>query len=324
MPGRQWEGGRPALQEGEAPSFPGYRIKRTATRRQALQGLALASFGLAGFRAGQAAATPSADSLDLGTPAKLMRALVRMRGSLDERIACIWLRGIRYTLVDGEALPLCAYLGGSITRYRQLAEDTYEFLIYEISYYTDIESGEILKTLRMPYTEREVSVPLYRSGPGRHVIMMANEEELEWSRESTTSEELARQIAPDAKIYYSLRVRPSLAFGGNVWIRSDSFTRVAPYDPDEKSMFYKESITYRAREADLAEPDAPQVDATISFAIATAWRPWMEMAGVNGHTVADGFGGKVFDIGAMPDDFVRLTAAHHPDVLEDPAALLKT
>ena len=294
------------------------------TRRQILKGLALTSFGLAGFRAGPAAGSTAAGNLDLATPAKLLRALVRMRGSLDESIACIWLRGIRYTLVDGEALPLCAYLGGSITRYRQLADDMYEFLIYEISYYTDIESGEILETLRMPYTDREVSVPLYRSGPGRHVIMMANEEELEWSRESTTSEELARQIAPDAKIYYSLRVRPSLAFGGNVWIRGDTFTRVAPYDRAEASMFYKESITYQAREADLAEPDAPQVDATISFAIATAWRPWMEMAGVNGHTVADGFGGKVFDIGAMPDDFVRFTAAHHPDVLEDPAALLKT
>ena len=294
------------------------------TRRQVLKGLALTSFGLAGFRAVPAAGSTPAGNLDLGTPAKLLRALVRMRGSLDESIACIWLRGIRYTLVDGEALPLCAYLGGSITRYRQLADDMYEFLIYEISYYTDIESGEILETLRMPYTDREVSVPLYRSGPGRHVIMMANEEELEWSRESTTSEELARQIAPDAKIYYSFRVRPSEAFGGNVWIRSDSFTRVAPYDPDEKSMFYKESITYQAREADLAEPDAPQVDATISFAIATAWRPWMEMAGVDGHTVADGFGGKVFDIEAMPNDFVGFTAAHHPEILEDPAALLKT
>ena len=291
-------------------------------RRQVLKGLALSSFGLAGFRAGQAAASTAADSLDLSTPAQLLRALVRMRGSLDERIAYIWLRGIRYTLVDGEALPLCSYLGGSITRYRRLADDMYEFLIYEISYYTDIQSGEILDVLRMPYTDREVAVPLYRSGPGRHVIMMVNEEELEWSRESTTSEELARQIAPDAKIFYSFRVRPSLAFGGNVWIRSDSFTRVAPYDPSETSMFYKESITYQAQEADLAEPDAPQVDATISFAIATAWRPWMQMEGVNGHTVADGVGGKVFDVREMPEDFVRFTAAHHPDVLEDPAALL--
>ena len=292
------------------------------TRRQVLKGLALTSFGLAGYRPGQATGSTAADILDLGTPARLMRALVRMRGSLDERIAFIWLRGIRYTLVDGEALPLCAYLGGSITRYRRLADDMYEFLIYEISYYTDIESGEILNTLRMPYTDREVAVPLYRSGPGRHVIMMANDEELEWSRESTTSEELAKQIAPDAKIFYSFRVRPSLAFGSNVWIRSDSFTRVAPYDPSEKVMFYKESITYQARESDLAEPDAPQVDATISFAIATAWRPWMEMGDIDGHTVADGFGGKVFDIGDMPEDFVRFTAAHHPDVMDDPDALL--
>ncbi len=89
-------------------------------------------------------------------------------------------------------------------------------------------------------------------------------------------------------------------------------------------MFYKEAITYRARLADLAEPDATQVDSDISFAIATAWRPWMRMNGIDGHTVTDGIGGKVGDIGRMPDDFLRFTAEHHPDVLDDPAALLES
>jgi hypothetical protein len=196
------------------------------SRRRLLQGLALSSFGLAGV-SGARRAGAADPAVDLESPAGLLTSLVRMRGSLDERLVYIWLRGLRYTLVDGEALPLCGYLGGSITRYRRLADDMFEFVLYEVSYYTDIDTGEVLETLRMPYTGADVAVPLYRTGPGRHVIMMANEEALEGNREKTTSDELARQIAPDAKINYRFRVRPAVSFEGSTWIRNDSFTRLA-------------------------------------------------------------------------------------------------
>jgi hypothetical protein len=292
------------------------------SRRQFLKGAAFTSVGLAMMPSISTGASLGEAQLDLSKPADLLATSVKMRGTLDERLAFIWLRGLRYTLIDGEAVALCGYLGGSITRYRQLAEDTFEFLLYEISYYTDIQTGQILKTLRMPHTGKEVDVPLYRTGPGRHVLMVSNAEEMDWSEERTTSKELAQQLAPDGKIFYTFNLRPDVQSSGNTWIRSDSFTRLVPHDPKQAKMFYKEAITYQARTHDLLKPDVAQVDSTISFAIATAFRPWMEMAGVNGHTVTDGVGGKVLDMQQMPDDFIRFTAEHHPDVLENPAALL--
>jgi hypothetical protein len=300
-----------------------YVPARALSRRNLLGGLALTSFGLGSFAAARSADAAGAGRLDLASPDGLMTALVRMRGRLDEQLSFIWMRGLRYTLIDGDALPLCGYLGGGIVRYRRLGDAMFEFLLYEISYYTDLETGEVLQTVRMPRTGREVSVPLYRTGPGRHVIMMANQEELDWSRERTTSAELARQIAPDAKVYYAFNVRPAQVFRGRVWIRNDSFTRLVPNDPKEAGLFYKEAITYQVEEAALAARDTTSVDASISYALATGWRPWMQMEGVSGHTLDDGIGGKVADIREMPEDFVRFTARHHPDVLENPAALLK-
>jgi hypothetical protein len=293
-------------------------------RRRLLKGLALSSVGLASLPRDGIAAAHAAPELDLSSPGNLLAASVKMRGTLDEQLAFIWLRGLRYTLVDGTATPICGYLGGSITRYRQLADDAFEFLLYEISYYTDLETGEVLQTLRMPHTGREVEVPLYRTGPGRHVIMMSNEEELDWSAERTTSEELAKQIAPDAKVFYRFDLRPAITQDNRVWIRSDSFTRLVPTDPEQAGMFYKEAITYQASRQDLAAAGATQVDASISFAIATAWRPWMQMSGVDGHTVTDGVGGKALRMEDMPADFLRFTADNHPDVLDNPAALLET
>ena len=212
-------------------------------RRRLLKVLALSSVGLASLPRDGISAAHAAPELDLSSPGNLLAASVKMRGTLDEQLAFIWLRGLRYTLVDGTATPICGYLGGSITRYRQLADDAFEFLLYEISYYTDLESGEVLQTLRMPHTGREVEVPLYRTGPGRHVIMMSNEEELDGSAERTTSEELAKQIAPDAKVFYRFDLRPAITQDNRVWIRSDSFTRLVPTDPEQAGMFYKEAIT---------------------------------------------------------------------------------
>lgn len=299
------------------------RSSLSGTRRDLLKGLALTSVGLASLPREGFAAAASAPELDLSSPAGLLSASVKMRGTLDERLAFVWLRGLRYTLVDGVATPLCGYIGGSITRYRQLADDAFEFLLYEVSYYTDLETGEMLRTLRMPHTGREVDVPLYRTGPGRHVVMMSNEEELDWNANKTTSQELADQLAPEAKIFYRFDLRPAVMSGDQVWIRSDSFTRMVPTDKSQAGMFYKEAITYQADREALAHPDATQVDTSISFAIATAWRPWMQMGDINGHTTTDGIGGKKLRMEDMPPDFLRFTAEHHPDVLDDPAGLLQ-
>ncbi len=297
-------------------------MKTSISRRHMLGGLALASFGVGRLAHGAVDAVRAPATVYFDSPGSVMTALVKMRGHLEGKPTFIWLRGVQYTLIDGEAVPMCGYLGGAITRYRRLGDDTFEFVMYEISYYTDLETGKQLETVRMPVTGREVAVPLYRTGPGQHVIMMENEEELYWSKELTTSAEVARQLAPDARIHYRFNVRQPDVFRDSAWIRNDSFTRMIPDDPDQPGLFYKEAITYQASLAQLADPDAPQVDTSMSFAIATAWRPWMQMQGINGHTMTDGVGGKVFDIHDMPDDFVALTAQLHPDVLENPVALL--
>ena len=212
-------------------------LTTTTSRRHLLQGLTLSSLGLATLGAQTGLAASSLTTPDLSQPENLLAASIKMRGSLDERLAFVWMRGTRYTLVNGEAL--------------------------------------------------------------------------------------ARQLAPDAKIYYRFNLRPAVTFRDQVWIRSDSFTRLVPRDSEQPGMFYKEAITYQASEADLARKDSAQVDALLSFAISTAWRPWMQMSGIDGHTTTDGIGGKELSMEAMPADFLRFTATHHPDVLEDPAALLE-
>jgi hypothetical protein len=73
--------------------------------------------------------------------------------------------------------------------------------------------------------------------------MMSNEEELDWSAGRTTSEKLAKQILPDARVYCRFDLRPAVTADDRVGIRSDSLTRLVPKDSSQAGIFCEEAIT---------------------------------------------------------------------------------
>ena len=261
--------------------------------------------------------------LDLTDPDALLRTQVRLRGSLDDRLVYVWLRGKRFALSNGEIKPICGYLGLAITRYRPLDDGSYEFKLYEVSFYTDLETGQPLKRLTMPFTGTTVDVPLYRTGPGTHVVKLENREQLRFDSGKTgRDDDLAAKIAPNASIDYDMKIHPAFSDGEEIWIRVDSFTRMSPDDPAVSGLVYKEAITYRGLRGDIEDTDDPAPPCTMSFAIATSWRPWMSMGDLPGHTITDGIGAKALKLSELPDDVLEFTERYHPDVLDDPAALL--
>ena len=300
-------------------------IGEVVSRRSVLKfsGAAAALVSVAQYAPILVPTSPAKAAADLAEPDQLLRTLVRMRGSLDEQLAYVWLKGKRFAISNNQIKPMCGYSGLGITRYRPLDDGSYEFKLYELSYYTELETGQQLERLAMPFTENTVEVPLYRTGPGTHILLIENSETLRWDSTKTGgSDDSAAQLAPDASIYYDIQIQPAITAGNNVFIRSDSMTRMVPDDPDEKGLLYKEAITYRGNMRDIDESDTASVPSTMTFAIATSWRPWMQMGALPGHTTTDGFGGKSLSVDGLPSDILQLTEQHHPDVLENPEKLL--
>lgn len=260
-----------------------------------------------------------AGKLDLNSDPDLLRALMKMRGSLDSELVIGWLRAKRFAVSRGRVEPLCGLIATTFSRFRQVSADLFEAVALEITHYTDFDTGEILDELVMPFSKRTVAVPAYRFGPARTRFAVQLDEKESFAPQAGTTE---GDFAPAGTVSMTKSIRSEALRHGELFLRHEEHGRVYPNDSDVPTMFYKESTIWSALAADVIDEATPRVNAQVSYSAMTSWRPWMQMGDLPGHTASNGFGGRVDGIADLPEDFLRYTEARHPDVLEDPEALL--
>lgn len=263
----------------------------------------------------------AAPTLDLDRHPDLLQAMIKMRGSLDSELVIGWLRAKRFAVSQGRIEPLCGVLAATFNRFRQVSEQLFDVVTLEITHYTDFETGELLDRLVMPAADKEVEVPLYRFGPARSRFAVKLDEEEEFAPASHTNED---DFAPAGSVLMTKSIRTEAIRGGNLFMRHEEHGRVRPRDSETPTMFYKESTIWSAGLTDVLDTHTRNVDASVSYSAMTSWRPWMQMGDLPGHTTSNGFGGKAQSLADLPEDFLRFTRQHHPDVLEDPQAVLDT
>lgn len=250
----------------------------------------------------------------------LLDTFVRMRGRTDGKIAFGWLNATRSTFIDGEITPLCGVIAGAMQRFQRIAEDRYEVTVLEIAHYTDLATGELLDTLKMPQTGRTVQVPRYRFGPTKVRFAVALDEWEEFEPVKVAAN--AAQFAPRSAVHLVRSIGPVSAAGNDVLLRADEYGRVYPDRAKPPTQFYREWMIWRAAAAALANAGTPSVAADYSYSALSGFRPWMQMEGVNGHTAENGIGAKAERWSDCPAHFLELTRRLHPDVLDNPERVL--
>ena len=292
---------------------PGVSPTRRRLCQSLLAGAALLGPGTLPLRAS------AAGELNLDRESDLLRALVKMRGSLDSELAIGWLRAKRFSVSQGRIEPLCGLVSAAFSRFRQVSDHLFEAVVLEVTHYTDFETWELLDTLVMPFTNREVEVPAFRFGPTttRYAVRLDEKEEFE-PQAGTTQE----AFSPAAAIRMTKSIHPEYVRDGTLLLRHEAHGRVKPNDSDIPNMFYKESTVWSAPLADVLDPNLTRVDALVNYSAMTSWRPWMHMGDVPGHTSSNGHGARARSIEDLPEDFLGYTRQLHPDVVEDPEAAL--
>ncbi len=250
----------------------------------------------------------------------VLDTFVRMRGRTDGKIAFGWLNATRSTFIDGEITPLCGVIAGAMQRFQRIAEDRYEVTVLEIAHYTDLATGELLDTLKMPQTGRTVQVPRYRFGPTKVRFAVALDEWEEFEPVKVAAN--ASQFAPRSAVHLVRSIGPVWTVGNDVLLRADEYGRVYPDRAKPPTVFYREWMIWRAAAAALARADTPSVAADYSYSALSGFRPWMQMEGVNGHTAENGIGAKAERWSDCPTQFLELTRRLHPDVLDNPERVL--
>ncbi|MDE0678668.1 MAG: DUF1838 family protein [Gammaproteobacteria bacterium] len=296
-----------------AQSAPDVSTTRRRLCQSLLAGAALIGPGMLPLRA-------SADGeLDLTREPGLLRALVKMRGNLDSELVIGWLRAKRFSISQGRIEPLCSLIAAAFSRFRRVSDDLYEAVVLEITHYTDFETWELLDTLTMPFTGREVEVPAFRFGPTRTRFAVSLDESEEFEPQEGTTQ---GAFSPAASVRMTKSIHPEYVLDGTLLLRHEEHGRVRPTDSDIPNMFYKESTIWSAPLNEVLDPNVKQVDSLVNYSAMTSWRPWMYMGDVPGHTSSNGFGARAHSVADLPDDFLRYTRELHPDVLQDPEAVL--
>lgn len=252
--------------------------------------------------------------------AQLLSAFAKARHSLDDRLTFGWMDATTYAFIDGATYPLYRLLAGTWVRVRRVDDLHFVGRTLETAYFFDIATGEPLTRLRMPVTGRDVEVKPYRAGPSNLSLGVREESDgsFRMASESRDGGEFFRRGSSRRLQSLSQPMRD----GETLYIREELSTRVFGPDSAKPVFFYGEWTQTALPWAAARDPAVACVDCTISYSAIAAFRPWMQMQGVDGHTLQNGRGGKVQQAGLLPPRLLEMVRRHDPDLLADPVQVL--
>jgi hypothetical protein len=272
-----------------------------ATRRTIL------ASGLLGGAALAAGPSQAAPALDLDTPAGRFKAYMLMRGALDGQVVTGFVSGRYYGIVESELKPLYGVAGATFSRYRLRPDGAYDGVGYELAFFTDLKTGEALDEFHNPYTGEVVSVPVTMLPPADLLIKPSLEIEV--------------PKPPPGYSGYD-RVVSGLTSGPDVWFTEES-TASLMFPGAVKPFHYNEVLSIHATRAELQAPGVTHVRAITGYSSVVTWRPWLKMGDRPGHLLGTGAGRYGATMEELPDNWRRAAAKHRPDILANPAAMLK-
>ena len=258
------------------------------------------------------------DSRVLGTPeSKLgsgqptLEAWMRLAGAMDDRLVIWWMDGVRYAVMDSEATPIYGMKVGMFQRYFRQPGGFWKLAMFELTYYTDLQTGRLLETWENPYTGATNKVRHVRLGPD--------------IRHQTEAGQLAD---PDDKAMqsflqnYSTTLGPALISGDTLWLPSSVQARIvfpSPKAPDIRISHYTTAMGSLRQATDPTVVSAP---CSLAFQNVLKWEPWMQMGDHRGHLMSQAAGRKLERVEDLPDDYLEMAYQQHPKLIADPLATL--
>ncbi|TDJ44669.1 MAG: DUF1838 domain-containing protein [Gammaproteobacteria bacterium] len=283
-------------------------------RRGALRALsipALGAFAPVLFAAERsvepAPAVPDRSVPDLSDPAVLLEAYMRLSGALDDRLIIWWMDGVRYGVVDARAQALFGMKIGLFHRFYRQADGSFKLAMFELTYYTDLASGEMLETFDNPYTGQTDRVSHVRLGPEVRIQTRAG---------------IARPDNPLVKDYTS-SLGPALIRGDDVWIPTSVEARIKFPKPTAPEILLSLYTTVHGTLRDALNPALISAPCSLAFQNVLKWEPFMRMGDRPGHMMSQAAGKKLESVDALPADYLRIAERMHGKYIRDPIGALE-
>lgn len=252
--------------------------------------------------------------------AALLAAFVKARYALDGRITCGWVDATTYAFVEGATYPLYRLRAGTWSWLRRVDATRFEGRTLEVAYFFDALTDEPLTRLAMPVTGREVEVKPYRAGPS-DLVVGVREKSTDVFRMAAETRDGAAFFRPGTRQRSQALSQP-VREADRLYIREDIATRVSGEAGARPKFFYTEWTITDVAWRDVRNPRLMSAASSLQYSAIAAFRPWMRMDGVDGHTLQNGRGGKVAGAEQFPPRLLEMVRRVDPDLLDDPRGVL--
>lgn len=251
--------------------------------------------------------TATSAAVPLDTPARILDALVRMRGAGEGQAAFWWLIETVYGVIGSQITPLYVGHVGTVVRSARQADGSYALTQLEAVFWSDLDGKRELTAFKNPYTGTENAMAPLVMGP--HTVRL------------TTAGTEAPKAAPGGRMEFASNHGPVVQVGDDVFISSDVMATVTFDDAALRPRAVNDLATYQARLSDLASA-ADFIPSWVTFQSIASWPSVLKMGERDGHMVARAAGAKVKSIEAMPATWLTFAERHAPHILKDPVAAL--
>jgi hypothetical protein len=236
---------------------------------------------------------------------------MKLSAALDDRLVIWWMDGVRYGVVESRAQPLYGMKVGIFQRYFKQPDGYWKLAMFELTYYTNLQTGKLLNEFKNPYTGEINTVRHVRLGPD--------------IRHQTTEGQLADPTDPVMQSMlhdYSTSLGPAVINGDSLWIPSSVEARIVfpkPTAPDIRLSHY---TTIMGSLDDVNNPQLVSAPCSLSFQNILKWEPWMRMGDHPGAMMSQAAGRKLERIEELPTDYMGMARALHPWLIKDPIETL--
>ncbi len=263
---------------------------------------------------------PSHTPMDLAWPGpQMLEAFIKARSSLREEFTIGWVDATTYAVIGGETIPLYKLLAATWQKHRRVSDSAFDGKSLEVAFYLDFNTGARLEKLTMPRTGTEVTVPNYRAGPSPNTIVV--EENLHDDFSMPREAQGGNSFVRNGTSYRQQKLLQAQRDGDDFLIRQVLGSRVMAQGSEKPVFFYHEWTVNRAPWRDIMNPRVVSAEVEVQYSSIAAFRPWMQMQSVDGHTLQTGRGGKVWSADQLPPKLLAMCKQYHPDLIADPARL---
>jgi hypothetical protein len=273
------------------------------SRRSLLQAFAASTTGTLALRS--LAAEPP--TYPLTEPTLLLEAYQRLSGSFDDRLIIWWMSGTRYGVIDSQSTALYGMEVGMFHRWYRQPDGSFKAAFFELTYYTNLATGELLREFNNPYTGKVNRVRHVRLGPEIRAL---------------TSEGL---ISPDNPMVHDYRsnLGPAVTSGEQIWIPTSVEATIRFPKPEAPTILLNIYTTVQGTLADAFNKNLTSAACTLEFTNVLKWEPWMEMGDYPGHMMSIASGRKMEALDELPPDYLAMATEVHEKYIANPVNSLE-